>query len=300
MRYSLYPRLQILAAALLFSTGGMAIKSCGLPDWQIAGFRCGLAAVVMVLLLPEARRLPGREAWTVGVAYAATLILYVLANKATTTSNAIFLQATAMIYVVLLSPRLLGERIRKADLLLLAPMIAGLVLLLFGEVEPTNVAPDPWRGNVLGVLAGLSWAATLLGLRYLSRGGGSEGAGAVVAGNVLAFAGALPMAWPLVAGSATDWMWLGYLGFFQVALAYVLLLSGMRQVPAFEAVLLILIEPVFAPFWSWFVHGEAIGGQALLGAVLIFLVMVLKPWLELRRGGIARKRETNAASAEAR
>ncbi len=282
----LQPRLQILAAVLLFSTGGMAIKSCGLPDWQIAAFRCGIAAVVLVAVLPEARKRPGKGAWLVGVAYASTLTLYVLANKATTTTNAIFLQATAMIYIVLASPRLLGERVRRADLLLLVPMLAGLVLLLSGEVETTSVAADPLRGNLLGALAGLTWAATLLGLRYLSSRGAGGGTDAVVAGNLLAFFGALPMAWPLAAGSVADWMWLGYLGIFQVALAYALLLAGIRRLPAFEAALWILVEPIFGPFWTWWLHGEAVGGRALLGAGLILAAMISKPWLDTRGNGI--------------
>lgn len=281
----LLPRLQILAAVLLFSTGGMAIKSCGFPDWQIAAFRCGIAAVVLVAVLPAARRFPGKSAWGVGIAYAATLNLYVLANKATTTTNAIFLQATAMIYIVLASPRLLGERVRRTDLLLLIPMVAGLVLLLSGEVEATAVAADPLRGNLLAALAGITWAATLLGLRYLSSRGEGGGAEAVVAGNVLAFAGALPMAWPLVAGSPADWLWLGYLGVFQVALAYVLLLSGIRKLPAFEAAFWILVEPIFSPFWTWWLHDEGVGGQALLGAGLILVAMISKPWLDTRQNG---------------
>ena len=83
----------------LISTGGAAIKLTALSSWQVAGFRSGIAALVLWLLIPGARR-----GWTwrtalIGVAYAATLILFVLANKLTTSANAIFLQYTAPAYV---------------------------------------------------------------------------------------------------------------------------------------------------------------------------------------------------------
>src|SRR5579872_6582264 len=74
-------RLQLFLAAFLFSTGGAAIKSCSLSAWQIASFRSGIAALCIALLLPAARRNWTWRTWAVGVAYAATLIAFVDANK---------------------------------------------------------------------------------------------------------------------------------------------------------------------------------------------------------------------------
>ena len=74
-------RFQILAAALLFSTGGAAIKAIDLTGWQIASFRSGIAALVLLILVPTARRILNLRVIAVGVAYAATLICYVLANR---------------------------------------------------------------------------------------------------------------------------------------------------------------------------------------------------------------------------
>lgn len=281
------PRLKLLAAALLFSTGGMAIKSCQLPDWQIASFRCGIAGLVLLAFMPAARR---RWSWrhpTVGLAFAGTLILYALANKATTHVNAIFLQSTAPLYIFLAGPWLLGERNRRHDLVVMGAMAFGLLLLLTGRVETTAVAPDPVRGNLYGVLAGVCWASTLMGLRWLSQhGDGTEGGSmpAVVAGNLIAFLVALPMALPVTAAAPSDWMWLIYLGIFQVALAYMLLASAMASIPAFEASIVLLVEPVFGPLWTWWTHGERPGTQAFAGALLILLATSIKPWLDRRLG----------------
>src|SRR3990172_9137079 len=97
-------QLQLLAAAVLFSTGGAAIKACTLSSWQIASFRSVIAAVALFLLLPDARRRWTWRAVAVGAAYAATLMLFVLGNKLTTAANTIFLQSTAPLYILLLGP----------------------------------------------------------------------------------------------------------------------------------------------------------------------------------------------------
>lgn len=284
MSVALLPRLPILAAALLFSTGGMVVKSCGLSGWQIASFRCGIAAVVILVLLPSARRWPTGRGLLVGTAYAATLILYVLANKNTTATNAIFLQSTAPIYIVLFGPWLLGERTRGRDLALMVLMATGLVLLLTAKVEATEVALAPWRGNLYGAMAGVCWALTIMGMRSMERGsGGTEGAvPAVVAGNVIAFLAALPFALPVAVGTSTDWLWVVYLGVFQVALAYILLTAGLRKVPAFEVSLLLLVEPVINPIWTFWAHGEVPRGGAFLGALVVLLTTGLKPVLDHR------------------
>ena len=92
-------RLQVVGAAVLFSTGGAAIKATGFEGIQggleVASLRSGVAAGAVALVLPAARRGWTLRTWAVGAAYAMTVVLFVLANKETTSANAIFLQSTA-------------------------------------------------------------------------------------------------------------------------------------------------------------------------------------------------------------
>ena len=106
----------ILAAAALFSTGGAAIKGTALTAFQVAGFRSAVAALALALLLPAARRGFGWDLLPAAFAYAGTLVCFVLATKLTTSAAAIFLQSTAPIWILLLAPMLLKEKIRLADL----------------------------------------------------------------------------------------------------------------------------------------------------------------------------------------
>ncbi len=280
-------RLRIVAAALLFSTGGAAIKACSLTGWQVASFRSGIAAAVLWLLLPDARRNWNRRCMAIGCAYAATMILFVLANKLTTSANAIFLQSTAPFYLLLLGPLALGEPIRKIDMAVIPTVAAGAALLLFGSRAAALTAPDPGLGNAIAAASGATWALTLAGLRWMGkRSPATDSAAAtVIVGNLIAFAVCLPMALPVRHASDGDIAVLFYIGIFQVALAYVFLTRSLRAVPGLEAATLLLIEPVFNPVWTWIVHGERPGALALAGgAAIVTAAFAETAWQAIRQG----------------
>jgi drug/metabolite transporter (DMT)-like permease len=265
-------RLLVLSAALLFSTGGAAIKATSLSAWQVAGFRSGVAAVALFLLLPGWRRGWSARTLAVGAAYAATLVLYVTANKLTTAANSIFLQATAPLYVLLLAPALLGEARRRSDLPLAGLLVLGVILFFVKAEPPLATAPDPFRGNLVAAASGITWALSLIGLRWLARSESPDSAGAaVIAGNALAFAVCAPLAFPVLDSTPLDWTLVGYLGLFQIGLAYVAMTRGLRRTPAFEASLLLLLEPVLNSIWAWLVHAERPATASLLGCTAILL-----------------------------
>lgn len=284
MNTILASRLMVMGAALLFSTGGAAIKATTLGGWQTAGLRSIVAAMALLALVPEARKGWSWRVWPVGLTYAATLVSYVLAIKLTTSANAIFLQSTAPAYLLLIGPVFLKEPIHKRDVLFTLALVAGMALFFTGVENPVATAPNPALGNLYGAASGAAYAFTLAGLRWLAhRPGEQSGALAtVVAGNTLAFAISMPMAWPLPAIGMLDGGVLLYLGVLQIGLAYLLLTRGMKQVPAFEASTLLLLEPVCNPIFTWFFHGERPSERALAGGAIILMSTFVKLWHERR------------------
>lgn len=267
----LVPRLQILAAAALFSTGGAALKASVLDTWQVAAFRAVLGGLTVLAFVPAARRGFSGRAWAVGAAYAATGLLFVAANKTTTAASTIFLQSTSPLYIVVLGHWLLHERVRHRDLVFMAVLAAGLVLLILGTPLPSRTAPDPLRGNVLAALCGMTVAVMMVGLRGLgrSRAGAGSAPAAVVLGNAMIVAAALPFALPSPSLGVRDMAVLGWLGIFQIGVAYALMLAGLRHVQALEASLLMFIEPVLSPLWAWLAHGESTGPWTVAGGAVV-------------------------------
>ena len=263
-------RLLAIAAAVLFSTGGAGIKVESFSAAQVSFVRSGVAAVVLLLWLGG--RFPWRpSAIAAGVVYAATLTLFVWATKLTTAANAIFLQSAAPLYVLVLAPFVLHERARRRDLLYLAALTGGMTLCFVGRPDATATAPNPAFGNWLGAASGLAWAVTLLTLRKIGRDdeSGKATVAAVVAGNLIACAVALPFALPLPSAPAGEWATLVYLGMFQIGLAYICLTRSISRLPALEVSLLLLLEPVLNPIWTWMIRGEAPGGWTIAGGAVI-------------------------------
>ena len=262
------PRSKIIAAAVLFSSGGAAIKWCSFGAWQLATCRATLAMLTILILLPEARR-----GWTwrtvvVGFAYAATTLLYVQANKHTTAASAIFLQSTSPLFILLLAPLLLGEHATRRDIVQMAVMGAGLGLFFLGMDRPSATAPNPALGNLLAAICAVTWAFTVMGYRWLAARGASVAA-AAVSGNITAAIFALVMAQPLSAGRPADWAVVVFLGVCQLGIPYLFLARAVPQVRALEVGLFLLIEPVLNPIWAWLVHGETPGPATLVGGAVI-------------------------------
>jgi drug/metabolite transporter (DMT)-like permease len=211
------------------------------------------------------------------------MISYVVANKLTTAANAIFLQSTAPLYVLLFSPILLKESVRRRDIVFMGVLAVGMSFFFVGAQPESATASDPMSGNLVAASTGIFWALTILGLRWLGRASdddatGPTAASAVACGNIIACLAALPMALPFGRLPASDVAVVAFLGVFQIAVAYIFMVGGMRRVDAFESSLLLLLEPILSPLWAWLVHGEqptfwaSLGGAIIISATAAFTV----------------------------
>ena len=274
-------RLALLATALLFSTGGAAVKACSLGSWQVAGLRSTFAIVALLVALPSTRTRWTTAVLAVGFSQAVTMVLFVSAMKLTTAANAIFLQSTAPLYLLVLGPLVLHEPVRRSDVMFLVPFVAGLVTIFRGEAPASATAPNPALGNWLAAASGVSWTFTVIGFRWTAREGTSFGA-TLLAGNVIVALVGLSLGLPIVGATVTDWAIVAFLGVFQIGLAYGLLSIGLRDVPALEASLLMLVEPALNPVWAWLVHGERAGTATLVGGSIILAATAIKTLVDWR------------------
>lgn len=258
----LHSRLLIIIAAVLWSTAGAAMKLCQLSGPQIACGRSLVAGAFIWLAVPEARRAPTRRTIAVACAYAATVVLFSLSNKLTTAANAIFIQSTAPLWVLVLSPALLGERPARAQVLAVPVYGVGLALFFLDDLSPGQLA-----GNLLALCAGLSFGLNTIGLRRFH----ADGAGALVWGNLLAVLLTAPFVTSGPLPQPSDLALLLYLGVFQLGLAYVCFARAVRHLEALEASLLVLLEPVLNPIWTFIFAGERPGPWALAGGGIVVL-----------------------------
>ena len=253
--------LFVAGAALLWSTGGLGIKAIAEPPLTVACCRSGVAALTLLALFrPRRPHLTPAFALTV-VSYAACLTTFVVATKWTTAANAIFLQYSGVVWILLLSPLVLAEPLRARDAIAIGLALVGMALFLAGHLEPGARA-----GDAVALVSGVLYATLVMSLRH-QRGAPAEAA--TIYGNVLLTLALLPVVARAPLPSWRSAAVLVFLGSIQIAGANVLFLRGLKSVTATQASLVGMIEPVANPVWVFLVLGERPGLPALLGAVVV-------------------------------
>ncbi len=259
------PYLLVLGAALLWSTGGLFIKANNLTPFELSCGRSLCAAATVALL--TRREGFGLNVVTVAasVLYAVLLLLFVIATKLTTAANAIFLQYTAPIYLLIFEPLLYRARYRWQDFVVVACCLAGMSLFFVGKLRPQDV-----QGNIAALGSGICFAGFYLLLRH-PRARRVNRASSVIYGNLLLACVTLPA---FIAGAhkltPTNIAVVAYLGVVQIGIAYTLLTLGVaRGVKSLDAGIIGYIEPVLNPVWVFLFLGERPARWALAGGAII-------------------------------
>jgi len=262
---SLPPILFVLLAAILFSTGGLFIKLTSLSAFQLSCGRSLLAAAVVAVFTRREGFGINRVTAVTSVLYAALLLLFVLATKLTTAANAIFLQYTAPVFILLLEPVMYKERLRRADVITVAVCVAGMSLFFVGQLRPQD-----WQGNACALVSGLFFALFTLLLRH-PRAREVNRASSVIYGNLLLFVVTAPSLLPILGDvSVRDFGIIAYLGVVQIGIAYTFFTLGLaRGVRSLDAGIVGYIEPVLNPILVLVFYGERPGRWAILGGVII-------------------------------
>jgi len=250
----------LVFVAVLWSTGGLLIKCVDWHPLAIAGARSALAAVVALVCLRRPSFTWSSLQIAAAVAYAATVVLFVLATKLTTAANAILLQYTAPIQAAIFSWWFLRERVTWRDLVSLAAVLIGIGLFFCGQLTVREV----W-GNLVALASGVGYGWLALLLRKQKSGGALE---SVVLGNVLAAAIGVPFMFGSVP-SASSVVGLVVLGVVQLGIPYVLYTIASKHVSALDLTLIPAIEPILNPIWVLLLVGEVPTGWAVLGGAIV-------------------------------
>lgn len=273
---SVSPLLFVVATALLWSTGGLFIKWNSVSGLALSCLRSFFALLTVAIV--TRRQGFGLNKLTAAAAllYAVVVILFVLATKQTTAANAIFLQYTAPVYMMILEPLVYKERFRARDLITVLVCIGGMALFFVGQLRPQDVA-----GNVMALTSGLFFAFYFLLMRH-HRAREVNRASSVIYGNLLVVLICAP--WGLAAISQLtghDLLSVMYLGVIQLGLSYVLFTIGMsRGVRSLDAGIICYIEPALNPVWVFLVLGERPSRWALLGGAIIITAVIIHMLLD--------------------
>jgi drug/metabolite transporter (DMT)-like permease len=262
--------LLLLATAVMWSLGGVLVKSVEWPSMAKAGARSAIGCVVLLAWLRRPKFTWSPAQLGAALAYASTVTLFVVANDRTTAANTIFLQYTGPIYVALLSPWVLGERTRRSDWFCIAIALAGIALFFRDQFSPRGLS-----GIFAALGSGLSYGTMIVLLR---KERDASPASALLLGNLITAVCGLPFAigHPL---PATQVGMIVVLGVVQLGLPYLLFSIAIQRVTALEAVLLPMLEPILNPLWVALARGEMPGPWSIAGGTLVLGAVLMRGWV---------------------
>lgn len=283
------PLLLVLGAAILWSTGGLFIKATHLSAFQLSFGRSLLGAIIIAVFTRSEGFGINRVSAVTSILYAALLLLFVAATKLTTAANAIFLQYTAPVYVLILEPLFYKERFRARDFVTVAACLGGMSLFFVGKLRPEDIS-----GNLLALGSGVCFALFFLLLRH-SKARNVNRASSAIYGNLIvvlicgpAFVSALQQGI-----SQSDFARMAYLGVVQIGFAYLLFTLAMaRGLRSLDAGIIGYVEPVLNPIWVFLFLGERPSGWAITGGAIIVASVI---WHMVRE---SKSKQTNAPTPE--
>jgi drug/metabolite transporter (DMT)-like permease len=258
----------LLCTAILWSTGGFLIKFIEWHPIAIAGGRSIIAALIMWVYVKKPKFTWSNIQIMGAVAYAFTVILFVIANKLTTAANTILLQYTGPIYVALFSYWFLKEKITSIDWITILTVILGMTLFFIEKLSPDGIL-----GNFIAILAGIAFAWLALCLRKQKDESPLE---SLILGNILTAIIGLPFIIDSGIPSQQSMIALFVLGIFQLGIPYILYSKAVKYVSALDAVLIPILEPILNPLWVFLLLGESIGMWPMIGGAIIIVAITTR------------------------
>ena len=280
--------IEMLICATLWSIAGIFIKLIPWNGFAVAGMRSLIAGatIAVYMLIARHRFVLSKKTFLAGVLSACVYTCFVLANKLTTAANAIVLQFTAPVFIVIFTALIYKTRIRKADAAVVTLTLLGIALFFFDQLQPGYIL-----GNLVAIAAGMFMAGMFMAVGELE---GEQRFSGILIGQCLTFLVGLPfilVTKPVFTTAAT--LSILTLGVFQLGISYILYVKSSRYCPPLACCLLGAVEPLLNPVWVLIFDGEKPGLFALIGGVIVVVSITL--WCIFGKEQITDSQETETA-----
>lgn len=260
--------IAIVFAAVLWSTGGLFVKLLPQDAFTILSYRSILAGSVFFLFFGKKLFSMNGRAWLNALFYCLLVLGFVMATKRTTAANAILLQYTGTIYVLLAEPYFFKLKMERVNVVTIIACAIGMVILVSGDLGSGDML-----GNLIALVSGFLFAALFIGQRLNAP---EYQAGSIFWGNMMMGLIGLPFLLQSPLPTLPEAAMLGFLGIFQLGLGYLLFTYGLKRVLAIEGALLAMLEPMLNPVWVLIFYGEKPSKGAIVGGFIIIFALAAR------------------------
>lgn len=272
----------MVVCALLWSIGGLFIKLITWEPLLIAGMRSLIAsaATALFMLLTHKRFRLNKWSLFTGISVGLVCGTFVFATKLTTAANAIVIQYSSPVFVLLINTLFLKKPLHKRDVAVVAATITGIALFFLDQLSPGNLV-----GNLMAVLAGILLAMVFVGNSMAGDSDEMRFSGLVIGHGLCGLLTIPALCLYPFQPTSQEVVYILILGVIQIALPYILLAVAGKHCPALAGNLIGMLEPVFNPLWVLLFYGERPGFFALIGAVVLLSSVLLWTIADARTEG---------------
>ncbi|MCP4999957.1 MAG: EamA family transporter [Hyphomicrobiales bacterium] len=256
-----------------YLTGDMHGITIGTLRLYIAAI--ALFALMRVLRYPISLKLSYRNLQIAVVSTVLNYICFHIGLEHTSASNAMMLENTAPLFVLLILLIFTGEKIKQRDMLAALIAVVGVFLTVFHDIE---LGGEGIQGDILEIFAGLTWAGFIIGSSRALRASSDTAERLNFLFNVFICSAVILTPLMLLypgAATANDVVFLIILGLLPTALAYYLWYEAAARVSAISATLLFTLSVIFTFINAVLFLGEQLSTLTIIGALLIVAAVVL-------------------------
>ncbi len=256
--------LYVMLSAVLFSLAGILIKKLTWSSYTINGLRNLFAFLIMALYLIKIRHkiIFNRVVLLGAICNLLMNFTFVLATKLTSAANAIVLQFTEPIFLILFLMLFWKHKPDRKAVITCMAVSAGILCFFFDKITPDGMA-----GNILAIVSGALYAIVFL----IKKMKNADFESSILLSQAISFLIFMPWYFKETDYTAPNFLYIIILGVFQMGIAYVLLSKGLNQVSPVAASLTSTIEPVLNPIWVAIFYGEFISPLAMVGAAIVII-----------------------------
>ena len=268
--------LLVLLGAIAFSLGGVFIKFIPWNPIAINGGRCIFSSMVIAAYLYFSGHIVkiNKTVLLGALCVGSMMLCYVASIKLTSAANAIVLEYTAPIFVIILEAFLFHREIRKIDIIICQLVFLGIGIVMIDGLGKGHVA-----GDLIALASGVFYALTIM-LNEFENG---DSLSSVLLGHILMAMIGLPFIFRETDFSASTLLLVAALGIFQAGAGYTLLSVGLKYADPISGSLIASIEPVLNPILVSLFYHEHMGINTIIGGLIVIVSIVVYNVITLKK-----------------
>lgn len=266
-------RLCILGMALGYSLQGVTLKFIPCNPFVLNGMEKAICFLILGFFRKSFHIQFSRKTIPGAVFMYLSSVLFMTANKMTTAANAVILQYTNPIFILLISCFFLHKTVNKREAFLAFVMMCGMLLFFMDDISMGNMA-----GNVIAVLSGIAMALSNMYAHYARTDIREYGMINCLI-SIMIGAVVIPFQMPQL-----TWRMGGavlFYGIFCSGLPILLFAKGAPRIEPLGISMLLMLEPICGPIWVALVVKEFPGKMAFAGAGIVLAALAANIFLQL-------------------